>query len=71
MQRILQWWRSTETREVLLVVITGLVVADVRHGLEHHWKSWDTWGDFFSAWFVHTLAVAVFIGITLAVIIYS
>jgi hypothetical protein len=48
-QRIVEWWKSKETREVLLVIITGLVVPQARHGLEHHWKSWDTWADFFAA----------------------
>jgi hypothetical protein len=68
LERILEWWKSKETREVLLVIITGLVVAYVRHGLEHHWKSWDTWQDFFATWFVDVFAVAVSIAIAYAAI---
>ena len=70
-QRIVEWWKRKETREGLLIIITGLAVAYVRHGLEHHWKSWDTWGDFFIAWFVYSFAVMLFTGIALAAIIYT
>jgi len=70
-QQIVQWWKRKETREGLLIIITGLVVAFVRHALAHHWKSWDTWGDFFIAWFIHGFAVMVFTAIAVAAIIYT
>jgi hypothetical protein len=66
-QGIVEWWKRKETREVLLVIITGLVVANVRHGLEHH--SFDTWGDFFFSWFVHTFTVLLLGTIALAAIV--
>jgi hypothetical protein len=34
------------------------------------WK-WDTWEDFFAAWFVDTVGVAIFTAIALAAIIFS
>jgi hypothetical protein len=49
----------------------GLAVAYVRHGVQYHWRSWDSWGDFFGAWLVHTMGVALLIGVALAAIIYS
>jgi hypothetical protein len=70
-QRIVQWWESKETRELLLVIITGLVVSQVRHGLEHHWKSWDTWEVFFAAWFINAFAVAVVTAVALAAITFT
>jgi hypothetical protein len=68
--RLLQWWKSKETREGLLIIITGLVVSQVRHGLDPHWK-WETWGDFFAACFFCTVGVAIFTAIALAAIIYT
>jgi hypothetical protein len=70
-QRIVEWWKRKETREYLLIIITGLAVANVRHSLEHHGKSFDTWGDFFVSWFVHTFAILLLGAIALAAILYS
>jgi uncharacterized membrane protein len=67
----MQWWESKETREVLLVIITALVVAQVEHGLVHHWKSWVTWADFFGLWFIDAIGVGVFTVIALAAIIFT
>ena len=47
-----------------------MVVSQVRHGLDPHWK-WDTWGDFFAAWFFCTVGVGIFTAIALAAIIYT
>jgi MFS superfamily sulfate permease-like transporter len=69
--RLRQLGQDLEKREIALTIFTGLVVAYVRHGLQHHWKAWDSIGDFFAAWFVHTMGVAVLMGVTLAAIIYS
>lgn len=43
----------------------------VRHGLVHHWNAWDSWGDFFGYWFVHTMGVILIMGIAFAAIIYT
>jgi hypothetical protein len=69
--RLKEFFQDLEKREIALVVFTGLVVAYVRHGLQHHWKAWGSWGDFFAEWFVHTMGVALLIGVALAAIIYS
>jgi hypothetical protein len=68
---IVEWWKRRETREYFLIIITGLVVANVRYGLEHHWKPFDTWGDFFAYWFAHTLAILLFIAIALTAIFFT
>jgi MFS superfamily sulfate permease-like transporter len=64
-------WQDLEKREIALVIFTGLVVAFVRHGLQHHWKAWDSWEDFFIAWFIHTVAVALLVAGSMAAIIFS
>ncbi len=69
--RLREFFQDLEKREIALVIFTGLVVAWVRHGLQHHWKGWHSWEDFFIAWFVHTMGVAVLTGVALAAIIYS
>jgi len=69
--RLKEFFQDVEKREIALVIFTGLVVAWVRHGLQYHWKSWGSWGDFFAEWFVHTMGVALLIGFALAAIIYS
>jgi hypothetical protein len=69
--RLREFFQNLEKREIALMIFTGLVVAYVRHGLQHHWKPWDSWGDFFGAWFVHTMGVAVLMAIAAAAIIYS
>lgn len=66
-----QLWEDLEQREIALVIFTGLVVAFVRHGLQTHWKAWDSWEDFFVAWFIHTLGVGVLVVASMAAIIYS
>ena len=68
--RLRKFLRDSEKREVALVIFTGLVVSYVRHGLQHHWKAWDSWGEFFAEWFVHTMGVALLMGVALAAIIY-
>jgi hypothetical protein len=69
--RLKEMFQDVEKREIALVIFTGLVVAYVRHGLQHHWKPWDSYEDFFVAWFIHTVGVALLIGVTLGSIIYS
>jgi hypothetical protein len=53
-------WKSRQTRGIALVVITGLVVAWARYGLQHHWKSFASWEQFFWYWFIHTIGVGAF-----------
>jgi hypothetical protein len=69
--RLKEFLQDLEKREIALVIFTGLVVAFVRHGLQHHWKAWDSWEDFFLAWFIHTVAVAVLMAASMAAIIFS
>lgn len=68
---LVKLWEDVEAREVGLTVFTGLVVAYVRQGLQHHWKLWDSIGDFVLAWVIHTMGVAVLMAAALAAIIYS
>ena len=69
--RLKQFGQDLERREFALLVFTGLVVTWVRHGLQHHWKGWDSWGDFFAQWFVHTLGVLMLLLAAGAAIIWS
>jgi hypothetical protein len=69
--RLKQFWKETEAREVGLTIFTGLVVAYVRHGLQHHWTHWDSIGDFFAAWLFHIIAVVMLMAASLAAIIYT
>jgi hypothetical protein len=62
---------TAETREGGLWVFTGLVVAYVRHGLQHHWRLWDSIGDFLAAWLIHTFGVGILGAAAAAAIIYS
>ncbi len=63
--------RNIETRGVALVIFTGLIVAWVRHGLQNHWKPWDSWEGFFASWLVHTLGVVLLTLVTVITIIWS
>jgi hypothetical protein len=69
--RLREFFQDLEKREIALVIFTGLVVAYVRNGLQHHWNGWDSWGDFFAEWFFHTIGVALLMAVALAAIIYS
>jgi hypothetical protein len=69
--RLREFFQDLEKREIALVIFTGLVTSYVRHGLQHHWKAWSSWEDFFVSWFIHTMGVAVLMGVALAAIIYS
>lgn len=69
--RLKEFFQDLKGRETALLVFTGLVVSWVRHGLEHHWKAWDSWGDFFGYWFFHTMGVILLMGIAFAAIIYT
>jgi hypothetical protein len=62
---------TVETREVKLWVFTGLVVAYVRQGLQHHWRLWGSIGDFLAAWLIHTFGVGILGAAAGAAIIYS
>ena len=61
-------WKNREARGVGLVILTGLIVSWVRHGLQHHWLGFDSWGDVFVSWFIHTLGVSIFSGFAAAAI---
>jgi hypothetical protein len=58
-------------KRLCLVLITSLVVAYVRHGVNTHWKSWDSIEQIAISWFVHALALLLFILITSAIILRS
>jgi hypothetical protein len=64
-------WKSKETREFGLLLITGLVVAFVRHGVEEHWKPWRSWEQLFVYWFIHTIGLVLLTGVVLAAIVVS
>jgi hypothetical protein len=46
-----------EVRITILTVITALVVALVRHGLETKSASWEGLGQLLMWWFIHTIAL--------------
>jgi MFS superfamily sulfate permease-like transporter len=69
--RLREYFQDLDKRGIALVIFTGLVVAWVRHGVQHHWKSWGSWEAFFVAWFIHTMALAVLIVAALAAIIFT
>jgi hypothetical protein len=53
-------WKDRQARGVGLVIVTGLIVSWVRHGVQHHWHGYESWESFFSWWFIHTIGVSVF-----------
>lgn len=69
--RLREVWQDLEKREIALIVFTGLVVSWVRHGLQYHWKPWDSWEDFFLYWFIHTIGVTLLMAASMAAIIFS
>ncbi len=71
MMRLKEFFQDLDKRETALVIFTGLMVAWVRHGLQHHWHGWDSWESFFLSWFVHTIAVVLLMGAGLAAIFFS
>jgi hypothetical protein len=44
-----------------LLIITGLAVTYVRHDLQTHHAAWDSFEQFFSWWFTHTMGIMLFI----------
>jgi hypothetical protein len=68
---IRKFFQDLGKREIALVILTGLVVAWVRHGLQYHWKLWDSWRNFFTSWFVHAMAVFLLMVVALWAIIYT
>jgi len=54
---------SREWRLIGLQIVTGLVVAFVRHELETHQVVWDTFEQFLVSWILHTVGLVVFVGI--------
>lgn len=69
--RLREIFQDVEKRQGALVIFTGLVVSWVRQGLHHHWKGYSSWGDFFAAWFIHTMAVGLLVAAAMAAIIWS
>jgi hypothetical protein len=59
---------TPKTKEGILLVVTGLAVAYVRHGLEHNWGKWESIEQFFAGWFVHTMGLALFLAVALVAI---
>jgi hypothetical protein len=62
-------WKDRQARGIGLVVVTGLIVSWVRHGLQHHWHGYESWESFFSGWFIHTVGVSIFSAFAAATII--
>lgn len=50
---------SSETKNNLLLCITGLVVSYVRMFIQYKRYFWDTLGDFFISWFINYLFVGI------------
>ena len=59
MQKLRDWLSRMgfESRVNVLTVITSLVVAYVRHGLETKWAPWRGYEHFFAAWLIHYFAL--------------
>jgi hypothetical protein len=53
-----------------LQVVTGLVVAFVRHDLQEHQIVWDSFGQFLISWFIHTIALFILMAIVGASILH-
>jgi hypothetical protein len=56
-------------RQSILIPITSFAVAYVRQGLSTHWAWWNSLGDLFGSWFIHTIALFFFIVIAAAIIL--
>jgi hypothetical protein len=54
---------TAKTKEGVLFVLTGLALAYVRHGIESGWAWWESVEQFFGDWFIHTMALSLFIAI--------
>ncbi|OHC68511.1 MAG: hypothetical protein A3H93_04815 [Rhodocyclales bacterium RIFCSPLOWO2_02_FULL_63_24] len=52
---------SLNAKTGALLVITSLVVAYVRTYLQYHSYGWESVGAFLTSWFIHYLAVWVFV----------
>jgi len=62
---------SESLKQGILLVVTGLAVSFVRHGLETHWHSWSSYEQFFLYWIIHTIGVAMLAGISGLVISFN
>ena len=56
--------RNLQTRNIALLLVTGLVVSWVTHGLETQWGSFSFWRLFFGSWLIHTVGVVVLVAVT-------
>ena len=63
--------RSPKTRQVALIVFTGLVVTFVRHGLEKHWRPFESAEQFLIGWMIHSIAAFLLSAIAAIVIARS
>jgi hypothetical protein len=63
MQSLKEWLSRTgfEARVNVLTVITSLMVAYVRHGLESKWAAWGGVENFLVSWFVHFIGLYLFV----------
>jgi hypothetical protein len=61
--------RYTKDKGGILLVVTGLAVAYVRHGLEGNWGKWESIEQFLAGWFVHTMCLALFMAIAATAIL--
>jgi hypothetical protein len=59
---------SIDSKRFVLVAMAGLAVAFVRQILQYQRYAWESWGLFFVSWFIHYVAIAIFIAITYACI---
>src|SRR5215469_15548472 len=55
--------RNLQIRNIALLLVTGLVVSWVTHGLQTQWGSFSSWRLFFGSWLIHTLGVVVLVAV--------
>lgn len=52
---------SNEGRSLVLMVVTGLVVAYVRDFLQYHRYMWNSFSQFLVSWLIHFVALLLFL----------
>jgi hypothetical protein len=60
---------SAEVKRGCLIPVTGLVVGYVRHGINKQWGAWDSIEQILGYWFIHTIALVLFMVISSAIIL--
>jgi uncharacterized membrane protein len=52
-----------QAKNIALLLVTGLVVSWVAHGLQTQWGAFPSWRLFFGSWLIHTLGVVVLVAV--------